>query len=371
METTVAAVCKTYDRIRIKTVLQACLARLEQKEPILKTGMRVVLKPNLVSARRPEEAATTHPEFLAAIIELCLERGCTVCLQESPAGKQDEAKLRLIARRCGIQPLLDQYPIEWNPSTETILHYLPRTGIEVPVLKALAEADLVINCCKLKSHSYTGFTGAVKNHYGAISGLTKAQLHARFAKRSDFCAMIADLAESLAWPLVLMDAIVGMHKEGPTNGEPISLNRILAGTNCFAVDEMAMRLVNLPADQMPIQAAALALGCWKKEDQHWIALTPEAMEINTNFEAPLRSRGILALLPAAERTLSHWMAAYPRVDTARCLGCGECVRDCPAKTIQLKAQKAWIDHRRCIRCYCCQEVCPANAVRLKKRSLFV
>ena len=49
-------------------------------------GKRVVIKANLVSAMKPEEAATTHPVLLSALTELLIENGAEVTLGDSPGG---------------------------------------------------------------------------------------------------------------------------------------------------------------------------------------------------------------------------------------------------------------------------------------------
>ena len=53
----------------------------------LTAGARVVIKANLVSAMKPEEAATTHPTLICALTELLLEHGAAeVVIGDSPGG---------------------------------------------------------------------------------------------------------------------------------------------------------------------------------------------------------------------------------------------------------------------------------------------
>ena len=41
----------------------------------LHPGMKVLIKPNLLCAHRPEQAATTHPAVVAAIVEWLADNG--------------------------------------------------------------------------------------------------------------------------------------------------------------------------------------------------------------------------------------------------------------------------------------------------------
>lgn len=57
----------------------------------------------------------------------------------------------------------------------------------------------------------------------------------------------------------------------------------------------------------------------------------------------------------------------PEVVASRCTACLDCLNICPAKTIGLVGDKAWIDEARCIHCLCCHEVCSLRSIRLKQR----
>ena len=65
-----------------------------------------------------------------------------------------------------------------------------------------------------------------------------------------------------------------------------------------------------------------------------------------------------------------WLQPRPEVDTKLCVGCGECARSCPQKTIELvkkgNSRRAKINDANCIKCYCCQELCPIKAVKIRK-----
>lgn len=51
-----------------------------------------------------------------------------------------------------------------------------------------------------------------------------------------------------------------------------------------------------------------------------------------------------------------------QVNTDKCVGCGQCIKDCPVKDIELIEGKARVKNETCLKCGHCIAVCPKNAV---------
>ena len=68
----------------------------------------------------------------------------------------------------------------------------------------------------------------------------------------------------------------------------------------------------------------------------------------------------------AERLCKKALSQTPRIDGAKCVGCGICAKSCPGQAIAMTApgKKARISQNACIHCYCCHELCPQKAVEL-------
>ena len=67
----------------------------------VKKGDNVVIKPNLVSKKKPEEAVTTNPEFLHAVIVMVEKAGGNVTIAESPGGPYNTTALKGVYSVCG------------------------------------------------------------------------------------------------------------------------------------------------------------------------------------------------------------------------------------------------------------------------------
>lgn len=58
-----------------------------------------------------------------------------------------------------------------------------------------------------------------------------------------------------------------------------------------------------------------------------------------------------------------------KVDVEKCVGCGQCVKDCFPKDIEIIDGKAKINNETCIKCGHCIAVCPKNAVSTDEYSM--
>ena len=161
-------------------------------------GERIVLKPNILRAAKPEEAVTTHPTVVAAVGRAMVAQGAHVTVADSPGAgyRYSESVMRRAYDECGIAAIAEDAGIELNlDMTHDVRSHpdgvlIKRFELITPVL----ESDGVISLCKLKTHLFTGMTGAVKNLFGVIPGLTKPGYHAKLADTRRFAGMLLDLS---------------------------------------------------------------------------------------------------------------------------------------------------------------------------------
>lgn len=336
----------------------------------VRSGMRVVIKANLVSAMKPEKAATTHPALLAALTRMLRERGANVVIGDSPGGTFAAPHLNAVYRVCGLSEA-EAAGAELNRDFSQKEADLPEahTAKHITYTGYLDGADAIISFCKLKSHGMLSLSAATKNLFGAIPGIIKPEYHYRYPDPMDFADMLIDLNEFFRPRLYLVDAVQTMEGNGPTAGTPKYMGALLAGTNPHKIDLLCAKLIGLEAKNVPTLRAAQERGLTPASAEK-LEISGDAEEfVCKDFVTVQKGTGTDfgaqkgKLLGAAAKTV---LRARPKLKRSRCVGCGVCRDTCPAHAIVIEKGKAKIDRRACIRCFCCQEFCPKGAMRVHR-----
>ena len=251
--------CPSYAAEHLDPALDALLAPLGGLEAFVSSGQRVILKPNLLSAAAPETAACTHPALLEALARRILALGATPIIGDSPAWGGPVS----VAAASGVAEVCERLRIEFvcfDQHARLASRY-PRVAAHFHCEPRLLEADVVINVAKLKSHQQLGFTGAVKNLYGCLSGRSKAWHHlTRSHTDANFARYIVAYATSLPVKLHVVDGILAMEGRGPRLGTPRELGVLAAGIGAVEVDRVLAELIGLPASHCLLLDAARELG---------------------------------------------------------------------------------------------------------------
>lgn len=331
----------------------------------VKTGDRVLIKPNMLEGMPPEKAVTTHPELIRAMIRKVKNLGAIPVVGDSP-GVTNTLKA---AEKCGILAVCCEEGAELLPFDTTVEIAYP-SGLTVKkftVAQRLTEVDKVISFAKMKTHTFMGITGATKNLFGFTVGMQKAQFHLRMQKRREFACMLVDLAGVVKPVLSIVDGIVGMEGNGPRNGRPIHAGVLLAGENCFAVDVVMAEIMGFKPEDLPV--TALALTQELTPPRSGIDLIGSAQNLRLKFSEPRSLKSLEDRVPkwVAKLGRNH-LTAQPTIAVS-CIGCGRCARHCPPQAMTVLGGKVQINYDKCIRCYCCQELCPEDAVNLAEGHL--
>lgn len=369
MNTVSISRCATYDPTEISVALDAALSPLGGMAAFVSPGQRVLLKVNLLSRALPDRAVTTHPEFVRAIIRSARAAGGEVCVGDSPGGPNNPGGVRKIWEDSGIGAVCAEENVPLLLFDDDCARVTGEAGGLYGAFtlgRAVTETDVLITLPKFKTHGLMMFTGAVKNLFGCIPGLEKAQYHLKVPDRDDFGSMLIDLMLACKPSLAIMDAVVGMEGEGPAGGSPRQVGAILASADSVSLDVIASAMAGLdPMEVYSNKAAARrGLGPSSADDvevvgEDWQSLAPQ------DFELP--ARDLSAMMPPwLGRRLRGWTTSRPVLARpAECTKCKKCQESCPVDAIAVGDGGPVFDHSTCIRCYCCQELCPPQVIGLK------
>ncbi len=373
--------CANYEQVEEQ--FDALLEMMGGMERFVSPGERVVLKANLLMASEPAQAITTHPAVVAAVGKRAREAGAHPVIVDSPGSgyQYNRRNLERTYEATGMDDAAQEAGVELNYDTSHKTVSYPEGHVTrlLDVITPVVEADAVLNLCKLKTHTFMAMTGAVKNHFGIIPGLSKPGYHAKLKNPAFFAGMLLDLATYTSPRLSVMDAIVGMEGDGPNMGDPCHIGLLLAATNPLALDVVASEIIGLDRSRNPVllEAEKQGLAPHRIADVELVGATIEDLRI-ADYKLPATVGG------TGLNNTSWWqkmlkplfrdgLTLRPKIVTPRCIACGACRKACPVEAIAIVgngSRHARIDSDKCIRCYCCHEMCPEEAIELRANLLY-
>jgi len=192
-------------------------------------GGHVIVKTSTAGRRSPEHEVSTP--LLGSVLELVLRlapRG-SIFLADGPSFEiayDDECK------RLGWSDLVESTGISLND-----LNRGPTIEIAPgwPISRVYAEADLVINLTKAKTHRRFGVSLAEKSLLGVLSGgeLGYPKLAGRHSQAVWLLRQIADCSPPI---FSIIDGFCGIEGEGPLNGIASRSDFLTFGPGCLGPD---------------------------------------------------------------------------------------------------------------------------------------
>lgn len=364
--------CTNYNYYNVKQSILKNIDDLGGLEKYLNKNDKVLLKINLLMRRKPEEATTTHPEFVKALAEILIEYGCKVVIGDSPGGPFNESILKSIYKYNGIEKITNEVgaTLNYNCKSFTLKNSNNLMLKSFVATDMLNDVDKVISVSKLKTHKMMTFTGAVKNMFGTVPGINKAEYHMNLPTYENFADALIDICNGANPVLSFMDGIEGMEGEGPSSGTPRNINVTLASNSPYHLDKVACTLISLPFEKVPTIKRSYERGICTDDlsDLKIICENFNNLIIN-DFEIPKTSLVIYnhEKLPEFVKTFVN-KAIQPKlvVNKDECINCKVCKENCPAEVIEMKNNIPDFNLKKCIRCYCCQELCPKRAITVKR-----
>ncbi len=352
--------CRGYGAAEVEAAVGRSLELLGGIQTFVEEGDRVLIKPNLLSARPPESCVDTHPAVVRAVVRLVKKAKALPVVGDSPGGV---VRAEDVYERSGIKKVAVEEGAE-------LVKFDQVKEIEgIPIATSALDADLVISLPKLKTHDLFPITGAVKNILGVVPGIFKTKLHLLFPTPKDFAHLLAKIFSWISPKLSIMDAVRAMEGRGPAAGDPRDLGLILASSDAVALDACASYIVGLvPSDLLTTKEAhQRGLG---KGDLAEIEIVGESIdEVRVrDFRFPRISLWHKAPGPIL-RSVTRFVKFRPTIDPDKCTGCKICLESCPVGAIEFRRGKSTFDYKKCILCLCCHEFCPQGAIYIRENIL--
>jgi uncharacterized protein (DUF362 family) len=231
----VVAVAKGEPGDAVRRVVSA-LGGMKQ---FVKSGDRVVLKPNMGFPNPPEWGTTTHPEVVKAIAQLCAEAGARRIVVFDFTLRDAE----ICKERTGIAAVVKDIPgvVIATPSDAKYYEEKPVPGakelLTTAVAKEVLKADCLINIPNAKAHSATGVSLGMKNLMGLVWDRRV------FHEKMDLNRAVAEQLLILKPKLTVVSAIYCLLKNGPGGPGPVDkLDTVVGSVDPVAADAYAVGL---------------------------------------------------------------------------------------------------------------------------------
>ncbi len=222
---------------------------LEQMDLKLYKGKQIALKANYNSA--DPFPAQTHPDTLKHLVKGIQKAGAKKIILGERSGMGNTQQ---VLEKSGVIELAKKQRMDVQ-----VLNDLPLSGwLNCDVegshwnrgflfARLFIDADFIVQTCCLKTHRFGGhFTLSLKNSVGMVAQYNPqdgydymSELHGSPHQRE----MIAEINTAYDPNLILMDGTTAFVKGGPANGQEVTPNLLLAGSDRVALDAVGVALL--------------------------------------------------------------------------------------------------------------------------------
>lgn len=220
-------------------MVRAAFDALGGARKFIRGGDVVFIKPNVAFDRPPALCATTNPETLKAVIEVCYEAGAKeVIVADNPINDPEGCFIKTGIKQAALEagakviyPKPEKFEMA-EVGGERIKTWLA-------FLEPLKRATKVIGVAPVKDHNLSSASLCMKNWYGLLGG-------ARNRFHQHIHCVIADLAGWITPTLVILDGVRALMRNGPTGGSISDVavkNTLIAGVDQVAVDAFGYTLL--------------------------------------------------------------------------------------------------------------------------------
>ncbi|MBI5417327.1 DUF362 domain-containing protein [Candidatus Poribacteria bacterium] len=358
--------CSSYTQTEIDKTIEKCLNDFGGIKHFVTHGKKVLLKPNILIGKSPEECATTHPSIIRALIKQIKNAGGIPIVGDSPGAAihgtskvlENTGIKKAVVEEGGEIANFETCGITKIKTNFAFLPYYYTSNI-------IYNVDLIINLPKLKTHQLVKYTGAIKNMFGIIPGMHKPEIHRHCPGINEFSQALVNIFSNIKPALNIMDAVYGMEGDGPSGGNPKKIGYIIASADAVALDSVCSYLIGYNVTDILTTNIAYEQNLgemnFKNIDTGGINLASIRI---SDYAKP--HVNITQIIPKPIlKFIYKYIKTKPYVNYSKCKQCFICIKHCPVSAIKFHYNKFIFNYDLCIECYCCCELCTYNAVEIK------
>ena len=370
--------CTDYQYNNVEKSVFQCLDEIPEIKQKVKSKTRVLVKVNLLRGNSPEEAITTHPSVVEAIVRYLQALGCSVIIGDSPGSALNfnEKLLHSVYKVTGMLDVTKKTGCELNYDCSVIevVNKAARIVPNMQIIKVINDVDFVVSAAKLKTHAMMTYTGAVKNLFGIIPGRAKIDYHLKMNNPDNFAALLVDICEYVKPIFSVIDAVEGMEGDGPAAGDKRHVGLVLASENPYALDLVATCIIGMNPMDVPTMGEVKRRNIFSGNLEDIEVKGVQLQEIKIKpFKYPV-TQSVSAMGGRVPKFVENFvlnnMRPKPVFDYDTCVSCGLCAESCPPRAISMLNGRPVVNVEKCIRCFCCHELCPKKAVHINRNWLY-
>jgi len=295
---------------KVRAAVEEALELLGGIEVVTLGKNRIMLKPNLTTDRLD---SATKPEVIKALARLMQKAGKDVLIGEGSASANGFNVRGGETYRTQNQSIIDRMQqhvfdrLGYTKMAKSLgiplvnLHSGEMVDVEIPdglafdkitLQRTLTEIDMLCSVPMMKTHSLATVTLGMKNLMGLYPGTVycavRACIHdlAADAGSPGIAFETLDMMRANKLGLVVVDGSMAMEGNGPTEGDLVRMNVIIAGTNPLATDMVAAAAMGFDTRTIPTFTCANEIGMQPSSlDQ--IEIKGESLDaVKRNFARP-------------------------------------------------------------------------------------
>jgi len=245
----------------------------------IRSGDRVVIKPNLTTGQISDIRVTTHPEVLRAVIRAVKARTDAVNITVAEASSFADPSTLEVARKVGVYDVVLSEGVNWlafeeDEYVEANCHDFRNLNFMLKIPKSLGDARFqhFINVPMLKNHEAVkkgnaDYTCCIKNHVGILERGKRLRGGGNGIHLSDLGEKVAEL--NLIVPVHTMnvvDALTVILSGGPASSRMTAVDPglILASKDRVACDSVSLAVLRHYASQQGIDRPYVEKSVWQQ-----------------------------------------------------------------------------------------------------------